>query len=265
MFGEWAIWFAVAALVVGGGKFLDDYHIRTSTKSKAREYLVRAFLWLDAKTVPDLGGAILLLTRRLLSLRAVIVMLAALLFATWATMTAFYVGRAIYGPPHTEGYLLYIANWLTRSESLFWGGFLTALVVPSTLGLIVTASWFRSASDATTGPKRITFLAVGLLLGAGLALSGTALLLATLGTGGYRVLLIPTASVAATALPAVLFIVTISLMFVRCLLYAGQRLALNVFDVASAPATSPFTYLFALMGIVTLAAKAVQAILDGSP
>jgi hypothetical protein len=38
---HWAFWVAVAALVAACGKFLSDYHIKASTKSKMRNVLFR--------------------------------------------------------------------------------------------------------------------------------------------------------------------------------------------------------------------------------
>jgi hypothetical protein len=57
--GHWAFWVAIAALIAASGKFLDDYHIKASTKSKMRDALIKSFVWLDAHEVPDLGGLIL--------------------------------------------------------------------------------------------------------------------------------------------------------------------------------------------------------------
>jgi hypothetical protein len=261
---QWALWLAIAALIAVAGKFIDDYHIKNSTRSKVRDILIRAFLWLDERTIPDLGGLVLSYFRKLLSVRSAAIAFLALALTGWATLTAFYIGRELYGPPNTEGYFSYIANWIPRSvAALYWAGFLATLVVPSFLGLIVTARWFRKASNASGDIRRLTFLATGLILGSALAFLGTGLLLVTFGPGGYFFFLIAAASLAAAAIPAMLFIGILVLILIRWMLHVGQRVTLSVFDVASAPTGSPFTYFCALLGIVLLAGKVIQALVAG--
>jgi hypothetical protein len=68
-FAQWAFWLALGAFIAASGKFLDDYHIKTATKTKIREVLVKWFIWLDAHKVPDLGGVVLKGFRAVLKIR----------------------------------------------------------------------------------------------------------------------------------------------------------------------------------------------------
>src|SRR5688572_5811292 len=54
----WAFWFAVAALISGCGKFLDDYHIESATKERWRARLIRFFVWVDSAEFPDVPKAV---------------------------------------------------------------------------------------------------------------------------------------------------------------------------------------------------------------
>lgn len=266
--GLWAFWLAAAALIAGAGKFLDDYHIKARTKSKIRDVLINLFVWLDKQSVPDLGGFILSYIKRLLSMRGLGMSMVAILLACWAILSTFYLGREFIGPPNIESYLFYLVNWIPRDRTaLIWIGFLVAILVPAFLGLIVMARYFHSASMSDSDRRRIFFLVVGILLGLSIALLGTGISLGismvAIEGGGYFLPLIVAASLASLALPSLLALSTIALVLFRWILKFIQFILLEIFDAASSPSISPFTYASSLLSLIVLGAKVIQVTVTG--
>jgi hypothetical protein len=142
-FAQWAFWLALGAFIAASGKFLDDYHIKTATKAKIREVLVKWFIWLDAHKVPDLGGVVLKGFRAVLKIRRFLLVAVSLAAVYWATLSTFYLSRQIFGPKINQSYLDYLLNWVPLDETTpFWIGFLTLILVPQLLGLLAMARLF---------------------------------------------------------------------------------------------------------------------------
>jgi hypothetical protein len=62
---KWALLLALAAFIIAIGKFLGNYHFSKAAKDSARSVLVRMFVWLEDRSVPDLSKPILILMHRL--------------------------------------------------------------------------------------------------------------------------------------------------------------------------------------------------------
>ena len=260
--GHWAFWVAIAALIAASGKFLDDYHIKASTKSKMRDALIKSFVWLDAHEVPDLGGLILGALQALFRVQRVPLIVATLVVVYWATLSAFYFGREIFGPPNDQSYGNYLLTWIPSDRSApYWIAFLAVIIVPTLVGLFVMAHQFHRASLTESDPKRLGFLVGGLVLGIAFALSGAILALFGLGGGGYFLEIILLAGAASVALPALLTVSTLLLILVRYGIRLVRFFLLQIFDVASSPAVSPFTYASSLLGVIILLAKVGQTAL----
>ena len=259
---EWAFWLAFAALIAASGKFLDDYHIKAQTKAKIRGILIRWFVWLDAHKVPDLGGLVLTTLRSLFQTPRPLLVAVSLAVAYWATLSAFYLGRGILGPPNDQSYSSYLLTWIPLDSSApYWMLFLCAMLVPGVLGLFAMAYAFHRASLANGDGRRLALLAAGLLVGTSLALSGAVLALLVFGGGGYAIVNVILAGAGSVALPALLAGLTLLLILMRYGIKFARFLLLQVFHVASSPTVSPFTYASSLLGVIILAAKVVQAAL----
>ncbi|WP_029874782.1 hypothetical protein [Rhizobium leguminosarum] len=260
--GQWAFWLSIAALVAAFGKFLDEYHIKVATKAKMRNALVGWFVWLDAHKVPDLGGIILRAIRNLFQTRRIALVAVSLAVAYWATLSAFYLGREVFGPPNDQSYGNYLLTWIPLDGSaLYWVAFLAAVIIPALLGLLAMAHHFHRASLAENDGSRLGFLALGLLFGVSLSLSGAALALLAFRGGGYFIGIIVFAGMASAALPILLLVLTLLLILIRYGIRLVRILLLHVFDVASGPSVSPFTYASSLIGVLILSVKVVQAAL----
>jgi hypothetical protein len=202
---QWAFWLAVAALIAATGKFIDDYHIKVVTKTKMRDALIKWFVWLDAHKVPDLGGVVLSALRGLFQFRRFTLLAVSLAFAYWATLSAFYLGREIFGPANDQSYATYLLTWIPLDRSApFWLAFLAALLVPAVLGLVAMAHFFHHASLTNNDASRVGFLVAGLVFGIIPVLLGASLALVAFGGGGYFVYTIVLAALASVALPALL-------------------------------------------------------------
>lgn len=256
---QWAFWIALAALIAGAGRFLDDYHIKAETKSKMREALINWFIWLEERKIPDLGGVVFSLLRKLISLRKIVLIVSILLFSYWATITSIYMGRAMFGPANDRSYIDYIMNWIPiDSTAPYWLGFLASIIVPAILGTVTMAHFFHRASTTNYELRRFFFLVSGLVLGVALALSGAGLAYILFQGGGYFLGIIIMAGLASVTLPAFLAVSTLILIVIRFLIIGIRLLLLSVFDVASGPNVSPFTYASALLGVLILLGKVAQ-------
>lgn len=72
---QWALWLAIAALVAASGKFIDDYHIKSTTKSKYRDILIKLFIWIEAHKIPDFGGFLFRAIHNLFRIRRFIIVI----------------------------------------------------------------------------------------------------------------------------------------------------------------------------------------------
>jgi hypothetical protein len=107
-----------------------------------------------------------------------------MLSAYWATVTAFYLGRQIFGPAYKQGYVLYLLSWLPIND-LYWLAFLVSIILPALLSVFLMAYFLHRASNARYGLSRFISLAIGVVVGIVLGLSGAGLALVFFGGGGY--------------------------------------------------------------------------------
>lgn len=254
---EWGFWIAAATLVAGTGKFLDDHHIKAATKSLARDFLVRWFVWLDSTSVPDLGLSVLRPLAALLRWR-VVVTLFFLLGGSLAITTALYLWRVIYGPD-PGNYLGYVTYWLAGGELLFWGVFLAAILLPAVAGSWVMAIFVARAARAKTSWERAALLVSAVVLGPAISIVGV-LPLALTSISPYGAGLLGAALVS-PALPLLLVCLVLLLMALRTVVRVTQWTLLKVFDSASSPSASPFAYASSLLALLILCAKVAQSAL----
>ncbi|WP_316171256.1 hypothetical protein [Bradyrhizobium sp. SZCCHNRI1058] len=256
---QWTLWLAIAAFVVASGKFLDDYHIKAATKTRMREVLVKWFIWLDAHKVPDLGGAVLNGFRAAFRVRRLLLVAMSFVAVYWATLSTLYLERRILGPEINQSYVDYLLEWVPLDRSApYWIVFLALIIVPQLLGLLVMARLFHSASLADHDVKRLVLLVGGVVSGIFLGLLGGALSILVFGGGPYGVMII-LAGLASISVPTMMALLTLLLIFLRYGIRGFRFILLEIFDVASSPAVSPFTYATSLLGVLILAAKVCQA------
>lgn len=180
-------------------------------------------------------------------------------FAYVATLSAFYFGREIFGPANDLAYIEYILTWIpidyTAPYCLF---FIVVIVVPSISGLLAMAYYFHRASLSDGDFKIFALLITGLVFGVFLSLLGAGLAFLALGGGGYFVITIIFAGMASASVPIAAASITLFLILIRCVIRVVRYILLQIFDVASSPSVSPFTYATSILGVIILAAKVVQ-------
>jgi hypothetical protein len=231
--GQWAFWLAVAALIAGAGKFIDDYHVKSTTKSRIRDVLVRWFIWLDDRKIPDLGGFVLKLISRLLSAKRLLLLAFGFVATYWATLTCFYLVRQNLGPPTNDSYVMYILKWLPLDRSsLYWLTYLTLIALPSLIGLVTTAHFLHRASIARGNRQMVWLLVSGFFAGIALALSGGFAALLIFGPGGYGIFVI-VVGLGSLIVPSALTACVLALMIIRSGITLVRHLLLVLFDVAS--------------------------------
>lgn len=257
----WAPWIACATLFVAVGKFLDQYHIRNATRSAARDFLVRAFMWLDARIVPDYGKGLLRLASFFTSRRIVAGAIFLLLFGPVGAITVFYIGRLTFGPQPESSYFYYLASWMDLG-SLFWIYFLAVITAGGSLAAICAAYFNHLASICISDWRRVMLLLAGLIIPACLIRVTVFIILKIFAGGGYMIGTV----IWAVFLSAVPFMflesMTLLTIFVTLALKLLRAVCLNVFDSASDPRTSPFLYGFSFLGLGTLIAKTLLELLN---
>ena len=89
---EWGLWIAACTLIVSAAKFVDEYHITNSIKSRARDGLIKIFLFLDRPQIANFPAALygyLAATLKRIGRTASIVVA---FVAYFAIVASFYVG-----------------------------------------------------------------------------------------------------------------------------------------------------------------------------
>lgn len=259
---HWSLWIALAALLAGAGKFLDDYHISKQSKSVARDALTRWFIWLDEQVVPDLGAPILAAVSRILSARRLWLILAGLSIAYLSTTTAFYVGREFFGPANTQGYVEYVLSWLFIDDRVtFWLVYFLALAIPAIGGLAFIAYCFHRAAQTRGAAKRLAFLLIGVIGSAIICSSASLIIILIGGVSAYGPPVLAMASVSSILAPSLFAILTAVLMLSRVFVRGVQLILLRLFDVASNPEKSPYTYASSLVSLFILLLKLAQELI----
>jgi hypothetical protein len=261
---KWALLLALAAFIIAIGKFLDDYHISKATKDSARSVLVRIFVWLDDRTVPDLSKPILISMHRLFVARLGRLIAVSIIFSYWATVSALYICRSFFGPSNTRSYIGYLlGGWIPEDGIWFTTAPLVAsMAVPAMLGLTFIAYFFHRASLARSKPRCIALLISGVVGSICISLVGSKLaylydkLNGSVNYDGTSVLAI--ASLASVVVPVVFASLTAMLIVCRWCLRLVKLVLLNVFNVASSPEKSPFIYASSLLSVGMLGVKIIQ-------
>ena len=117
----WAVLIAVFLFICGFGKFLDDYHLRSSAKSKARDFLIRRFIALEEAHAPDPAATMARAISRLLRRRKVIMGFAFVSVAYVLIILIFYVARQRYGVGFPGSFGQYLVSWMpNNTENILW-------------------------------------------------------------------------------------------------------------------------------------------------
>lgn len=268
---EWGLWIAACSLVVGVAKFLDEYHIRNDIKSRARDRMIVAFIFLDRPKIMNFPRSIYshlaAAVRKLGKLAWIGVVLAAYL----AVVGSFYVGRRYIGDAPAKAFLEYALTWV---DSLFWAVVLLWGICAGAVSFIAVGAFverWNSAERLITQwalaaltAVMLTMVAVStaagfFVLGSANPASGLPGMVA--GSGvllvGHPGFLIALATVClwhAIALSVIMLLLTAF----RTMYLLIHRIALSVLSAASSPKVSPFQYFAALMAASALTFKVLD-------
>jgi hypothetical protein len=191
--------------------------------------------------------------------------IATLIFALWAAVTVFYISRKIFGPAVKEPYVIYLWRWIAwDADTIYWLFFLGSFVASALLGSFALAHFFHRASTTELDLTRFSFLLLGLLSAVAVAVGIAVVDLLVFGGGGYSAPFVLIASIMGLAVPLCLAIVTAFLVALRIVISFLRVLLLNVFDVASSPMVSPFTYASSLLGVCILLFKVLHVAIGTS-
>lgn len=265
--------------MVAAGAFLDKYHVTTKAKSKTRELLIRAFLFLDRPLLPDIPRSIYRVAVGCLRGPKWLWIIAFLFGGYVSITTVFYVGRLLTHNPPERPYLQYVTFWLLGPDAIFWVGFVFWTLFFGWASIRSAGAMLRRWNRGKTWSRLVYLFLAPLLLTLcgsisyiGLFILGNVVIelhpewtyslpatvpMIPLGYAGLIVdpyfILALTMLVSAPMLFLCVSLLAITIL--QWLIALFQWLATHILDAASAPETSPFTYATALLGIVVMTVK----------
>lgn len=252
---SWLITIGIVSVLVAGGNFLDEHHIDGSVKSKARDFLVRCFFWLECHQVPSFGHRMLARIAAVIKKRQTGLFLGVFLFAPVGAIHVFYFGRMLFGPHYHGSYTQYLLDWLNAAGSFIWLYFLVLVALSGVCTFAACAYFNQKASLSLSSMATIGFLLLGTVAPFVIAMLATALIMLLCGGGGYLAPVI-LAAVLLFAVPAIVMeVATFMCIFFVGLLNVLRWLLMNICDSATKPTTSPFLYASSLGGLLVLIAK----------
>ncbi|MET4065917.1 hypothetical protein ABID58_000691 [Bradyrhizobium sp. S3.2.6] len=250
---------AIATVLVAVGQFLDKYHISSRAKEKARLMLVRWFVALDDLTIPDLPRKLLIVVLRpdkRLSLILLFVLYALYLPFCLILLVSFLLeggllGIAIIFMIMSAPYVLFepdVDLWKRLVVAAFLLFFF--LIVPALCFMILRIPFRRLYNSDKALIRFLSPFAAGAILVIAIAAMLVALSL-------FDAEDVATSSlILATTLP-VMFLVflTFALLVVKLFVQLTRKTAMVVFQAASDPQNSPFSYAAGFLGLIVVAVK----------
>jgi len=260
---HWITVLAIAAFLVSFGQFLDTYHISNRLKDRVRLLLVGGFVYLDSISIPDAPRATLAFLLR--PRQRVTLGFGTCLYVLSLALTGITLYWLFYSLPEFAisvvltigiiGGLIQYVSWIHIFEgvlaALVW---LTAFFLIPILSFVVLRWSFRMLYDRKSTFLRFVSPGVSIFIGLVLAVL-LPLLSAELGfVDDY----ISVAFMFAFLSPVVIFtcmmiVVSLLKIFVELL----KKIIMVIFQAASDPKTSPFSYAAALGGVLIVGAKLV--------
>jgi hypothetical protein len=260
---EFGLWIAIAAAIVGFGKFLDDYYIRNPAREWLRVQLIKGFIFLDTPFLSRLNpfGP----RKRWMIWSSLIYMVCLVNYPIIVYKTA-----SLLDQPPLLKYLKvpYIAVLLSVAGlSVLW---------IRAFSLWLLARWMTkmdqrgppvSVSGDTEATRQLAIkLVKRRVLAMNIATQGTLFLWAVilwprLASHAFLdvVWLFVYATVVTWTMYLLIFVAIACLMLLNLAVKGFQKVIQHVFDKASSPTTSPFTYVGALVGLAVLIGKVIEA------
>jgi hypothetical protein len=265
---SWGLWIAISASLVGAGTFLDRFHVSDDQRNIFRGFLIKCFVYLEKPVIPDYSKACFSFVFKIWKAWRYLGFIAFIFLLYVFIISAFYIGRVFLEDPPEHGYLIYVLNWLSLDENpfywggvLLWGiglGFLSIYVVSILLkrinlheSVLPQLGWSFLANIAAYLFVFVGFMSAFTLFSAGPDAY-------TIPASGPMMSMSPfiLALSFTVVLPSILWVGLIgNLIFLRLISKIIRSVLLNIFDVASDPKHSPFTYVCSLAGVLILAMK----------
>jgi hypothetical protein len=255
----WIAAITIATVLVAVGQFLDRYHISSRTKENARLMLVHWFVALDDLMIPDLPRKLLIVVLRPDKRLNVI-----LLFVLYAVYLSFCLILLILIP--LQAGLLGIAiivmimsipMVLFEPDVELWTRLFAAafllfffLLVPALCFVILRIPFRRLYNSDKARVRFLSPFAAGATLVIAIAVI---LITISLFDPNDDVILI---LVLATTLPMIFLVfLTFALLVVKVFVELARKAAMVVFQAASDPQNSPFSYATGFLGLVVVVVK----------
>lgn len=239
------VWIAVAALIFAAGKFLDANYIGNPAREWARTKLISAFLFLERPLLPRLFGH-----------RAVLI--ASSLFAAFYTWILLW--EASLPPEVLHSFFPGQDPKVTQTGLLLACSVLTFRFLRDSLSFLESqVDSARRYSDFARRFHAMRVRATRFMLGFSPIAYAILFVLGIRDMTAYDIVTsVALALISSSMLYILLLILYIALSILNYIIIFLQRIAQHLFDKASSPKTSPFTYFAELLSFGVLIAKLVQ-------
>ncbi|GAB3936995.1 hypothetical protein [Larkinella terrae] len=271
---NWGLYIAICALITGTGKFLDDFHINTEQKSKAREWVKKMLAYVERPKVPNFPK--IALERTLLLLKStkarLIILLFILLILPFILIYTLYLSRKYYGIPFNDGFYNYLISWFDLSDNLSaigWAFFLIWAISFCLLNGLLVINVLDRWNNAKSNIYQLIVISISvftLLLVLIIHILLFSFVLTILGNpvNGYGIDNL-SFSINYTLIcisPWAIILIYLLFMFLLKSILTTQKIILSsVLKGAALPEKSPFIYFSTLISVMALLIKVVDEII----
>lgn len=270
---EWGLWIAICTLIVGAAKFADEYHIRKEVRSRTRDMLSSAFLYLDHPKIVNFPSRLYEYFSSALRKTGKFGLVILILIAYFAITASFYNARRYIGDSPSVGYIEYSLTWIS---SVYWAFVMLWGICVGAVSFIALGAFVErwNNKEGLIGQWIIAILA--LILTAIIALGSAAgfFVLGSLNPESGLPGIVSGSGVLLTGNPIFLGVLSaiclwhavvinalmVILTAVRTLYVITHKGVLSVLNAASDPKVSPFQYFATMIALFTMTLKVFKEV-----
>lgn len=256
--GSWALVLAMTAFIIALAKFVDDHVITLRQQSRARDFLIKLFIYFEAPKIPAFEVPVIRAAAWAKARLGRWFWLITVVVSYWLFVSAVFLMRRVVIGPADRSYPIYVALWVT-DHPLWLCYILVALGTLAAANIALVLALRRARVEMPL--KSLLWITLGVAVALVIILDGYTVLVLFFPIALPYGLFIPFAAFLIAAFPAFLVAtVALALLVIRNILAGFRAIALHIFDHASDPRTSPLAYLSAAIALLVVGVKAMLEI-----
>jgi len=178
-------------------------------------------------------------------------------------VSTIYFGRVLFGTAPQQDFLEYVLYWLradSHGTTTFWVAFLIWFLVSLCAHVLVFAGLTKQIANTKNDFYVLTLILIWATITLAIACVTFLGFLFFFGLGGYGLPIISVLITVIAAVPTLIATTILLSLVIRLVVGLMLQIATRVFDAATRPETSPFTYFAGLIGIVGLVFATFKAL-----